>query len=66
MKLLGLCRPQEAELMVLVYGFGFTIDEIAQARVQPVGTIKSHLARAKGRIHAALEREELEKSHARV
>ena len=29
-KLLGLCRPQEAELMVLVYGFGFTIDEIAQ------------------------------------
>ncbi len=54
-QLLSSCRPLEAELMVLVYAFGFTIEEIAQDRNQPVGTLKSQLARAKQRIRTKVE-----------
>lgn len=38
---------REGELLILAYGFGFTMDEIAQDRGVPLGTIKSILSRAK-------------------
>ena len=54
-RLLESCGPNEKELLVLVYGFGFTIRELAEARDQPDGTIKSALSRAKARIRKHLE-----------
>ena len=64
--LLSHCHADEAELMILVYGFGFTVEELAQEKSMPVGTIKSHLSRAKQRIRRALEAQKtLEESDAR-
>ena len=56
--LLALCTPLERELMVLCYGFEFTYAEIGGARNMAVGTVKSHVHRAKGKIKAFLEQEE--------
>lgn len=64
-RLLSYCQPAEAQLLVLVYGFGFTLQEVAQERRQPLGTIKSQMSRAKARIHAAVELESAEESDAR-
>jgi len=56
--LLSLCTPLEQELMVLCYGFEFTYAEIASARDMAVGTVKSHVHRAKVKMQAHLEREQ--------
>ena len=49
-KLLTGCDADEAELLVLVYGFGFTIAEVANERGIAEGTVKSLLHRAKHKI----------------
>ena len=49
-KLLTGCDADEAELLVLVYGFGFTIAEVASERGIAEGTVKSLLHRAKHKI----------------
>ncbi|MFT7652410.1 MAG: RNA polymerase sigma factor (sigma-70 family) [Candidatus Azotimanducaceae bacterium] len=49
-ELLAMVDQSEGELLILAYGFGFTMDEIAQDRGVPLGTIKSILSRAKSRI----------------
>ncbi len=49
-KLLTGCDANEAELLVLVYGFGFTIAEVASERGIAEGTVKSLLHRAKHKI----------------
>jgi len=51
-QLLGLCTPVERELMILCYGFGLTHAEIGAARAMPVGTVKSHIHRARQKIQA--------------
>lgn len=53
--LLRLCAPLEQELLVLCHGFEFTYAEIAQNRGMAVGTVKSHVHRAKQKIRSALE-----------
>lgn len=55
--LLAQCAPLEQELLVLCYGFEFTYAEIAQARGMAVGTVKSHVHRAKARIRDYLQLE---------
>jgi RNA polymerase sigma-70 factor (ECF subfamily) len=56
-QLLALCSPIEREIMVLCYGFDFTLKEIAQARGIAVGTVKSHVHRAKQKMRAWLAQE---------
>lgn len=56
--LLELCNPLERELMVLCYGFEFTYVEIAEARGIAVGTVKSHIHRAKGKMQVFLNHSE--------
>ena len=56
-KLLKPCTALEQELMVLLFGFEFSYAEIAQARQMPVGTVKSHIHRAKAKIAALLQEE---------
>ncbi len=55
--LLDICSPLERELMILCYGFEFTYAEIAGAQNMAVGTVKSHVHRAKSKIRKALESE---------
>ena len=57
-EILALVDSDEAELLLLSYGFGFTIAEIASARNVPAGTIKSLLHRAKRKIQTHLSRED--------
>jgi RNA polymerase sigma-70 factor (ECF subfamily) len=57
--LLAQCSPIEAELLILSYAFEFTQAEIAAARGMSVGTVKSHLHRAKARISTWLENSQL-------
>ena len=47
---LSVCSPIEREIMLLQYGYGFTLDEISADREIPLGTIKSHVHRAKSKI----------------
>jgi RNA polymerase sigma factor (sigma-70 family) len=56
--LLALCTPLERELMVLCYGFEFTHAEISASRNMAVGTIKSHVHRAKQKIKTFLEQQD--------
>ena len=56
--LLALCSPLERELMVLCYGFEFTHAEIAASRNMAVGTIKSHVHRAKQKMKTFIEQTE--------
>lgn len=53
--LLALCTPVERELMILQFGFEFTQDEIAEARSMAIGTINSHVHRAKQKMRAQLQ-----------
>lgn len=55
--LLALCTPLEKELMVLCYAFEFTYAEIAATRNMAVGTIKSHVHRAKQKMKKFLEQQ---------
>lgn len=57
-QLLALCSPIEREVMVLCYGFDFTHKEIAQSRGIAVGTVKSHVHRAKQKMQAWLAQED--------
>ncbi|XOV81958.1 MAG: RNA polymerase sigma factor [bacterium] len=57
LQLLVLCTPLEREIMVLSYGFEFTLREIAESRGMPVGTVKSHVYRAKTKMQRWLETE---------
>lgn len=50
--LLEICSPLEQELLILCYGFEFTYAEIAATRHMAVGTVKSHVHRAKQKIQA--------------
>ena len=50
--LLDVCSPAERECVVLCYGFGFTVAELADAQGCPPGTIKSHLHRARKKMRA--------------
>lgn len=54
--MLALCSPIERELMILQFGFEFTQEEIASARQMPIGTVKSHVHRAKQKIRTHLSR----------
>ncbi len=54
-ELLALCTPLEREIMVLCYGFEFTLKEIADSRDMALGTVKSHVHRAKVKMQKKLE-----------
>ncbi len=56
--LLALCSPVEREMMVLCYAFEFTYAEIATERGMSVGTVKSHVHRAKLKMRATLEQQD--------
>ena len=49
-QLLQPCTPQERELLVLLYAFEFTYAELAAARNEPEGSLKSQVHRIKARI----------------
>lgn len=53
-QILSWCTREQAEMLVLSYAFGFKIDEIAQDRDMPAGTVKSLIHRAKQTIQAQL------------
>lgn len=53
--LLAVCSPTEREIMVLQFAFEFTQEEIAVASDMAVGTVKSHVHRAKQKIRAHLD-----------
>ena len=55
--LLKPCTPLEREIMILQFGFGFTQEEISNDRGLAVGTIKSHVHRAKQKIRSSLDEE---------
>ena len=54
-RLLKPCSQLEQELLVLLFGFEFSYAEIAEARQMPLGTVKSHVHRAKAKIAEMLE-----------
>ena len=54
-RLLKPCSALEQELLVLLFGFEFSYAEIAEARQMPLGTVKSHVHRAKAKIAEMLE-----------
>ncbi|MCR9258414.1 MAG: RNA polymerase sigma factor [Pseudomonadaceae bacterium] len=54
-ELLALCTPLEREIMVLCYGFEFTLKEVAESRGMALGTVKSHVHRAKHKMQQKLE-----------
>ena len=49
-ELLQHCEPEEAEMLVMVYAFGFTIAELSQSSGVPEGTLKSNLHRVRKRL----------------
>jgi len=53
-RMLSLCTPLEREIMILRYGFEFSHAEIGQARGMAVGTVKSHVCRAKQKMQVEL------------
>ena len=55
--LLALCSPLERELMILCYAFEFTYAEIGAEREMSVGTVKSHVPRAKQKMRTVIERQ---------
>ncbi len=61
-ELLALCNSIEREIMVLYYGFEFTHKEIADSRGIAVGTIKSHVHRAKQKMQKHLEERQIQAS----
>ena len=56
---LEVCSPIEREILLLRFAYGFTQEEIASDREMPVGTVKSHVHRAKVKIKALLERDSI-------
>ncbi|MEM7098216.1 MAG: RNA polymerase sigma factor [Pseudomonadota bacterium] len=54
-RLLKPCNELERELLVLLFGFEFTYAEISSLRGIPLGTVKSHVRRAKSKIAKMLE-----------
>ena len=63
-QMLSLCTPLEREMMILRYGFEFSNAEIGQARDMAVGTVKSHVYRAKQKMQdqlTASQYQEIEK-----
>ena len=54
-RLLKPCNELERELLVLLFSFEFTYAEIGELRDMPVGTVKSHVHRAKAKIGRMLE-----------
>ena len=55
-QLLDVCTQVEREMIVLSLGFGFTAQELAQTTEVPVGTVKSHLHRAKQKMREHMQR----------
>jgi RNA polymerase sigma-70 factor (ECF subfamily) len=53
--LLAVCTPIEREIMILQFAFEFSQGEIADARGMAIGTVKSHVHRAKKKIRECLE-----------
>lgn len=51
---LSVCSSIEREIMLLQYAYGFTQEEIAADREIPIGTVKSHIHRAKAKIRELL------------
>ncbi len=49
-RLLNALTPEIRSMMILVYGMGYTLGEVADIVGMPVGTVKSHLSRAKARL----------------
>ena len=49
-RLLSALRPEERQIMVLCYGFGFSHREIGDVLSMPLGTVKSHIHRSKARL----------------
>ena len=64
---LEVCSPIEREILLLRFAYGFTQEEIAADRNIPIGTVKSHVHRAKAKIKTLLKadaaREGLEMKH---
>lgn len=54
-KLLGVLGEEERLVLVLAYGYGLSHAEIAAVADLPVGTVKSHIRRAKQRIRASFD-----------
>jgi RNA polymerase sigma-70 factor (ECF subfamily) len=59
-KMLGVLSDDERAVMILSYSYGMSHREIGQSIGMPVGTIKSHIHRAKQRIRVAFALEETE------
>ena len=51
---LATLRPRERDVLLLVAAEGLGYQEVAEALVIPVGTVKSRLNRARGRLRAEL------------
>ncbi|HET8605913.1 MAG TPA: RNA polymerase sigma factor [Gaiellaceae bacterium] len=55
---LGELSPDQAQVLVLNAGYGYSFTEISDASGMPVGTAKSYAFRARARLRARLERTE--------
>ena len=49
-RMLRMLKPEERDLMILVYGIGLTHSEASQVSGMPVGTVKSHIRRGAARV----------------
>ena len=56
--MLAVLSDEERAVMVMGYAYGFSHAEISEATGMPVGTVKSHIHRAKARLRRAFEPKE--------
>ena len=57
-RVLRMLKPEERDLMILVYGIGLTHTEASEVSGMPVGTVKSHIRRGAARVREQASHEE--------
>lgn len=57
-RVLRMLKPEERDLMILVYGIGLTHSEASEVSGMPVGTVKSHIRRGAARVREQAIQEE--------
>lgn len=57
-RVLRMLKPEERDLMILVYGLGLTHSEASEVSGMPVGTVKSHVRRGAARVRERVHFEE--------
>ncbi|MEL7450642.1 MAG: sigma-70 family RNA polymerase sigma factor [Pseudomonadota bacterium] len=57
-RVLRMLKPEERDLMILVYGIGLTHSEASDVSGMPVGTVKSHIRRGAARVREQASHEE--------